>query len=71
MNIYKQLDAINMKKFNSPRMSLVYLSDDNVVYESYICSSQMCYGFDCPDCPMECSGTYHCEVFKCVTYKEP
>ncbi len=57
-----------MKEFTAPRMSMIRLSNEDVVCASGGCDSKMCTGFDCPDCPTICEGVYHCDVFKCTTY---
>ncbi len=56
-----------MKAFEMPRMKVVHLVKEDIVSGS-TCNTNMCYGFDCDDCPTICTGTYHCEVFKCSTY---
>lgn len=58
-----------MKEFKVPQMAIVELSGEDVVCESQ-CETNMCYDFTCDDCPTLCTGTYHCEVFKCLTYKK-
>lgn len=57
-----------MKKFESPSMSVIYLSGEDVICTSPTCDVNICNGYDCPDCPTQCEGIYHCEVFKCKTY---
>ena len=56
----------NMKKFETPKMAIIHLSDEDVMRTS--CGTNMCYGFDCPDCPIACTGIYHCDIFKCGSY---
>ncbi len=56
-----------MKKFETPVMTMIKLPQDNVIATSG-CETNMCFGFDCPDCPTQCTGIYHCEVFKCKSY---
>ena len=59
-----------MKKFEAPVMMMVRLPMDDVIATSTPdCESQVCWGFDCPDCPTVCTGIYHCEMFKCTTYE--
>ena len=60
-------ERVSMKKFRMPQMSVVLLSGEEVIATSG-CETNMCMGFDCPDCPTQCDGIYHCEVFKCSTY---
>jgi len=48
-----------MKTFETPRMMVVRLTREDIIRTS------TCYGFDCPDCPTECTGTYHCDIFDC------
>jgi len=57
-----------MKKFERPKIAFIQLTHEDMICTSGLCDSQICNGFDCPDCPTECSGTYHCIVFKCPTY---
>ena len=58
-----------MKKFGYPEMNVIHLSKEIITYDdSILCGEQVCYGFDCPDCPTICTGIYHCEIFKCTTY---
>ncbi len=59
-----------MKKFENPKLSVVELPEEDVISTSpVICPSQICHGFDCPDCPTICTGIYHCNTFKCTTYE--
>lgn len=58
-----------MKQFAKPEMSLIQLTNDDLIITSG-CNTNTCFGYDCPDCPNECTGTYHCEVFKCKNYHE-
>ena len=57
-----------MKRFTVPKMSVVELTGEDVLCSSY-CGDQFCEGYDCPDCPTECTGIYHCEIFKCTRYR--
>ena len=57
-----------MKKFETPVMTMIKLPQENVIATSGTCATNVCFGFDCPDCPTICTGIYHCEVFKCATY---
>lgn len=57
-----------MKKFSTPMMFVVRLADENVIAASGICNDQYCEGYDCPNCPTICTGSYHCDLFKCTTY---
>lgn len=56
-----------MKKFENPSMTVIFLSGEDVVCSS--CNTQMCYEYDCYECPKQCNGVYHCDVFKCTTYE--
>ncbi len=58
-----------MRTFNIPKMAVVHLSGEDVIRAS-LCDAKLCMGFDCPDCPTECTGIYHCDIFKCTTYDE-
>lgn len=57
-----------MKEFAIPKMTVVRLTGEDVLRTSGECETNLCYGYDCPDCPTICTGIYHCEVFKCKTY---
>lgn len=57
-----------MKAFEMPRMKVVHLIKEDIVSGSTICSMKVCNGYDCHDCPAQCDGVYHCNVFKCTTY---
>ena len=63
-----------MKKFGAPKISVVRLSNENIITasgcETNMCLENVCMGYDCPDCPTECDGIYHCEVFKCGPYDQ-
>lgn len=63
-----------MKKFGTPRMAVVKLTGEDLLCTSpcntYGCQTKMCNHYYCPECPVECEGTYYCEVHKCVTYQE-
>ena len=56
-----------MKKYEKPSMMLVQLQEEDVICES-ACQTNLCFGYDCPNCPTICTGIYHCEVFKCTSY---
>ena len=58
-----------MKAFEMPSMKVVHLVKEEIVSGSTLCNSKVCQGYDCPDCPTQCEGIYHCDVFKCVTYE--
>lgn len=45
-----------MKRFEVPKMKMVHLSRENVIYTS------TCYGYQCDDCG-SCVGTYFCDIF--------
>lgn len=57
-----------MKKFEAPMMMMIRLPQEEVITTSGTCSQNICNGYDCPDCPTQCEGVYHCNVFKCKTY---
>ncbi len=57
-----------MKTFEAPTMSIIRLSSNNILATSASCDTNVCMGFDCPDCPTICTGIYHCDVFKSATY---
>lgn len=48
-----------MKTFEIPKMTVIRLTREDIIRTS------TCYGFDCPDCPTQCTGTYHCDIFDC------
>ena len=55
-----------MRKFESPRMNVVLLSNENIIYASDQCPTHnICSDpFYCDDCS-ECTGTYACLEFVC------
>ena len=57
-----------MKQFEKPELTLIQLANDDLIITSG-CDDNICQGYDCPDCPNECTGTYHCLSFKCKNYE--
>ena len=66
--IHNKLRRVIMKGFIEPKMSLIHLSNEDLITASGDCNTQMCTNYDCYDCPTECESPYHCKVFKCVKY---
>lgn len=52
-----------MKEFKTPMMTVVHLSNENVICTSN-CPPHVCTGFICNDC-VECEGSYNCFSFVC------
>lgn len=58
-----------MKRFEKPKMAIVHLSNEDInIITTSPCNDKLCHGYDCPDCPTQCDGIYHCEIFKCTHY---
>lgn len=54
-----------MRKFEMPQMTLIRLTNENIIYTS-ICTSKMCTAF-CTECP--CGGSYECGIYpNCNAY---
>ena len=66
--IHNNLRRNRMKSFIKPKMSLIHLSNEDLITASGDCNTNYCEGYDCYDCPTECTAPYHCKVFKCVKY---
>lgn len=61
----------SMTEFKKPAISVVHLSNEDVVTESAcprICYGYACDGFYCDDC-VECNGNHHCFSFTCKKHK--
>ena len=58
-----------MKRFTAPKMNVIELAGEDVLCASTICNDKVCSGYDCPDCPTQCEGIYHCNIFRCPTYQ--
>ena len=55
-----------MKKFQIPEMTVVRLSNENLIAES-LCRGVTCDVYYCDDC-VSCEGTYRCLLVTCNAY---
>ena len=55
-----------MKKFELPKMTVIHLSEENVVCTS-LCEGVLCSHYYCDDC-VSCTGTYECFSVICNKY---
>ena len=56
-----------MKRFVDPKMSLIYLSSEDLITQSD-CPPHVCSGYTCDVCEMECNGTFTCRMVVCASY---
>ena len=65
-----------MKRFDEPRMTLVYLSREDIIITSGTCGTKMCYGFTCDECENSTCivqgpcNQYNCPAVRCPLYED-
>lgn len=55
-----------MKVFHTPVIEIININSQDIITTS-ICSTNTCYGHQCPDCPW-CDGPGECIAYTCRSY---
>lgn len=56
-----------MKQFKTPELTVIRLSNEDVIYCSGTCKGHTCDSYTCNDCA-ECTGAWECYSVMCNSY---